>query len=229
MNTPTRYLAASLILFATLAVPTLQAEILSSSKDLVVLEPRDLPELTRTAGDALLLHSDNAGRTYLYIEQLQGKRLTILNVTDPARIKVASSVALTAPSAFDFIKPLGAHTELVRFRNDHSFAIFDMQKSLVPQLQKTALINLDGSEPLGITGLLTTHQTAFNSAPLPREYQIVDTSVASRPATLATVEQVQARLTNGETGTTFLLGEQGLTVIRQLPVEEQYKVHQMQM
>jgi hypothetical protein len=52
---------------------------------------------------------------------------------------------------------------------------------------------------------------------------------ASAPTQLATVKDVRHRVTNNETGTTFLLGSNGLTVVRRLSIENDYKVHQMQM
>jgi hypothetical protein len=52
---------------------------------------------------------------------------------------------------------------------------------------------------------------------------------ASDPTQLATVNDVKHRVTNDDTGTTFLLGSIGLTVVRRLDVESDYKVHQMQM
>jgi hypothetical protein len=52
---------------------------------------------------------------------------------------------------------------------------------------------------------------------------------ASAPTQLATVKDVRHRVTNHETGTTFLLGPNGLTVVRRLSVENDYKVHQIQM
>jgi hypothetical protein len=44
---------------------------------------------------------------------------------------------------------------------------------------------------------------------------------ASVPTQLATVKDVKHRVTNDETGTTFLLGSDGLTAVRRLPVEEE--------
>ena len=52
---------------------------------------------------------------------------------------------------------------------------------------------------------------------------------ASHPTQLATVKDVKHRVTNDETGTTFLLGGNGLTVVRRLSIENDYKVHQIQM
>jgi hypothetical protein len=46
---------------------------------------------------------------------------------------------------------------------------------------------------------------------------------------LATVGQVKRKVVKDDTGRTFLLGSEGLTVIRRPRVEDDYKVHQLQM
>ena len=62
---------------------------------------------------------------------------------------------------------------------------------------------------------------------VPRDYQVVDSSNASDPVLLATVSQVKHKVVNGDTGTTFLLGSQGLSMVRRLSVENEYKTAQM--
>ena len=79
---------------AVLSTLPAEAEIHSKSKGLVVMEARDLPEQAQLPGNSLFLHSDNAGHTYLYVEQQQGARLSIFDVTDPARIKLVVSTRL---------------------------------------------------------------------------------------------------------------------------------------
>ena len=69
-------------------------------------------------GNSFFLYSDGAGSTYLYVEQQQGARLTVFDVTDPGKIWVVVSTPITAPGAFDCVRPLGAHGELVRFRDN---------------------------------------------------------------------------------------------------------------
>ena len=81
------------------------------------MEARDLPEQAQAPGNSLFLHSDNAGSTYLYIEQQQGGRLSVFDVTDPARIKLVVSTPLAAEGAFDFVRPLGDYAELAYFRD----------------------------------------------------------------------------------------------------------------
>jgi hypothetical protein len=60
------------------------------------------------------------------------------------------------------------------------------------------------------------------------DYQVIDITT-SVPTQLVTVKDVKHRTTNDETGTTFLLGNDGLTVVRRPRVEEEYKVNQLQM
>jgi hypothetical protein len=55
-----------------------------------------------------------------------------------------------------------------------------------------------------------------------RDYQIVDISAAD-PTLLATVKEVKHVATNDDSGTTFFLGSDGLTVVRQISVETDYK------
>ena len=65
-------LALGFVVAAAVLTSTAEAEIHSRSKELVVMEGRDLPEQAQAPGNSLFLHSDNAGSTYLYVEQQQG-------------------------------------------------------------------------------------------------------------------------------------------------------------
>jgi hypothetical protein len=58
------------------------------------------------------------GETYLYVEQQKGARLAVFDVTDPAKIKTAASVAVKTPGAFDFVCLLNDQAELIRFRDN---------------------------------------------------------------------------------------------------------------
>src|ERR1700723_4816109 len=116
-------LALGLVVAAAVLTSTAEAEIHSRSKELVVMEARDLPEQAQTPGNSLFLHSDNAGSTYLYIEQQRGARLSVFDVTDPAHIKLAVNTPLAAEGSFDFVRPIGDHAELVRFRHSQKEAV----------------------------------------------------------------------------------------------------------
>jgi len=82
---------------------------------IIVTRPADLPELARKRGQAMLLHATGDGRTHLYIEQNDGARLAVFDVTDPGHVTVEGSAQVDAPGAFDFVSSLGDYAELVRF------------------------------------------------------------------------------------------------------------------
>jgi hypothetical protein len=230
MNNTIKTTLALGVVVTTAVLSTLpaEAEIHSKSKELVVMEARDLPEQAQTRGNSLFLNSDYAGNTYLYVEQRQGARLSVFDVTDPARIKLVVSTPLAAEGAFDFIRPLGDHAELVHFRDSQKEAVLDVRKAKKPVLRMLSdVTDLGPAETLGEGGLLVTNQIHQYVPAIARDYQVVDIA-ASNPTQLATVKEVKHRVTNDETGTTFLLGSDGLTVIRRLSAENDYKEHQLQ-
>ena len=209
---------------------TLHAEIHSKSQELVVVQPRDLPEGARTPGNSLFLNSGGSGGTYLYVEQQQGARLTIFDVTDPSKITLVGSITLNVPGAFDFVRPLDGHGELVRFRDNKGVALLDLHKVKAPSLRMISGLSESGStESLGETGFLIVNEPYNYVRATPRDYQVVDISSPSEPVLLATVKEVRHEVVNANTGTTFLLGSEGLTVVRRTSVENDYKTHLMQM
>ena len=213
-------------------VPTISAhaEIHSKSNELIVVQPKDLPEQAHTPGNSFFLYSDNAGSTFLYVEQQQGARLTVFDVTDPAKVKFISTTALNGPGVFDFVRPLDGHGELVRYRENKGVAILDLHKVKAPVIRTiSALSEAGATESLGETGFLMVNEPYTYIRSTPRDYQVVDISSPSDPVLLATVTQVKHKLVNGDTGTTFLLGSDGLTLVRRTSVENDYKTHQMQM
>jgi hypothetical protein len=213
---------------AVLAASPAEAEIHSKSNDLVVMEARDLPEQAQTPGNSFFLHSDNAGGTYLYVEQQQGARLSVFDVTDPARIKLVVSTPLAAQGAFDFVRPLGYSAELVCFRDSQKEAVLDLRKAKRPVMRMiSATTDLGPAEPLGESGFLVTTQSHKYTPAVARDYQVIDVA-GSNPNQLATVKDVKHRVTNDYSGTTFLLGRDGLTVVRRLSVENDYKEQQLQ-
>jgi hypothetical protein len=226
-----RTLIASLTFVYTALTPLVcQAQIRSRSGELVVLEPRSLPEQAQLGGNSFFLHSDNAGSTYLYVEQQQGARLTVFEVTDPNRIRLVSTMALTVDGPFDFVRSLEGNAELVRFRDGKTVAVLDLRKANKPSLHVVSgLLSPGPTEPLGETGFLGVSELYTYVRAIPRDYQVVDISTPAKPVLLTSIKQVKHRVVNEETGTTFLLGVDGLTVIRRISVENDYKVHQMQM
>jgi hypothetical protein len=176
------------------------------SHSTVLVPPADLPEMARQGGEAMLLHETIDGRTLLYIEQDQGARLAALDVTDPLHVRGKGSVQLDAPGPFDFMSPLGDQAEFVRYREGQGDAVLDLRK--VPKLNK-----LEGFD-----------HAAHGDRPAARDYQVVDSDVSRELSHVFDVKQVRQETMNAATGTTFVLTEHGLYLIRQPRVEA---LHQM--
>jgi hypothetical protein len=217
-------------LLALISTSAVQAEVRSKSNDIIVLQPTDLPEQAQTPGNSFFLYSDNDGSTYLYIEQQQGARLTTFNVTDPSKIKFVSTIMLTSPGAFDFVRPVGGRAELIRFRDGKGVAVLDLHTAKKPVVKIVSGLSQSGStEPLGEQAFMMIDEPYNYTRAVPRDYQVIDISSPSEPLLVTTVKEVKHRVVNGDTGTTFLLGKDGLTVIRRLSVENDYKTHLMQL
>ena len=208
----------------------LLGETQSKSRDLIVEGPSNLPEQAHAPGNSCFLYFDGNGSAYLYVEQQQGTRLSVFDVTDPSEIRLTSSIPLSVPGTFDFVRPLDGRAELVRFRDNLGVGILDLQKAKKPSIRMIESLFEPGStEPLGEKAFLMINEpyNRFVRA-VPRDYQVIDISAPSDPVVLATVKQVKHKVVNRNTGTTFLLGGEGLTVIRRTSVESDYKVHLMQ-
>jgi uncharacterized secreted protein with C-terminal beta-propeller domain len=206
----------------------LQAEIKSHSGNQIVVEPADLPEMAKNPGQSLFLYKTPDGGTYLYVEQQNGARLAIFDVSDPAKIKAAALIALDAPEAFDFVRYLDDRTELVRFRDSGRRAELDLRNPKNPILKTTNSLSGPGhTESLGQTGLIMINGHYRYVGSEGHDYNLIDVSNPAHPIPIATIKQVKHKVVNEETGTTYLLGSDGLTVIRRPRVEEEYKIEQI--
>jgi hypothetical protein len=200
------------------------------SSKIILLRPADLPELARVPGQAMLLHATGDGRTHLYVEQNDGALLAIFDVTDAAHVKEEGSAYVDAPYAFDFVSSLGDYAELVRFRNGQGEAVLNLHKAKVPTLNAIQGLDIQGpAERLGDDGLVVADQPNAQSDANDPNYQVVDLSNPLHPAPVGDINQVTEKLTNDETGTTFLLAVDGLYLIRRPAVEEEYEIHQWQL
>jgi hypothetical protein len=201
-----------------------------SSDKIIVLGPGDLPELARVTGQAMMLHGTMDGRTLLYIEQNYGARLAIFDVTDPAHVKAEGSVQVDAPGSFDFVSSFGVDAVLVRFRNGQGEAILNLHKVKSPTLNTIHGLYFQGSmEFLGDDGLIVAHRPSMQSNPNDTDYQVVDISNPLHPNPVTDIKQVLEKITNYETGTTFLLTADGLCLIRRPAMEEEFRIRQQQM
>jgi len=201
--------------FATAAIT--HAEL--ASKSIIVLQPQDLPQSAQVTGQSMALHVLENGLTYLYIEQQMGQ-LAILDVTDPAHIQPVGMVKLDATGAFDFGETVNDSAIVVSFRDGTGAALLDLRKPKAPVLSPaTAYLEGTRAEKLGQFGLIMANDTNGWGARVARDYSIVDASNPGAPQLLGTVKHVKQELVNESMGTTYLLAEDGLTVVRRPAVE----------
>jgi len=206
-----------------------EASEMSNSKDIVIVPAASLPDFAHQPGIALQLYTESgSGDCYLYIEQNMGERLIVLKVTDPARVKLESRVDLTIPGPFDFVQPLGTSAYLIRFRNNLETGVMDLRHPKAPSIRVLSAVESSRhTETIGdSSAFLLIDEQPLTTPPVPRDYQVYDASNPANPALLATVRQVTYTAAREETGTTFLLGADGLTVLRRPRVEAAYKANE---
>jgi hypothetical protein len=208
--------AIAIVTFGTFALPAAYA---MPSSHLIVVPPTDLPELARQTGEAMLLYEALDGRTVLYIEQNNGARVAMFDVTDPSHVRGEGSVSLDGPGAFDFVSTLGNRAEMVRFRQGEGSAVLDLRKAKDPTLKRAQGLTLQGpTMALGNDGFTVTSQDNV-VAQSSRDYLVVDTANAQDLNRVFDVKRVHVEIANNATGTTFLLAEDGLYLIRRPAVE----------
>jgi hypothetical protein len=128
---------------------------------------------------------------------------------------------ITAP--FDFARPLGDSAELVCFRDNRAPAILDLHHPNHPSLISiNGLRHVDSTESLGNAGFLVVNGGVKKIQPVAADYQVLDASKPGSPLVLATVSGVQQRIRIQLNGAVYLLGAEGLTIIRRPKVEEEY-------
>jgi hypothetical protein len=83
-------------------------------------------------------------------------------------------------------------------------------------------------EPLGRRAFARVDKPSLQSIVVAHDYQVIDASDLRSPNLLATIRMVKQKIGVSDTGTVFLLGEDGPTVLRHSHLEEQYRTTQLQ-
>jgi hypothetical protein len=222
MNSKIGKIMVATIFAATLGI---QANAKTQSKSIVVQTPSDLPELAQRKSEAMYLNATGSGQTVLYLEQDNGRTLAILDVSDPGAIKPVGEVTIEARSPYDFVESLSDSAALIHYRDHSGFAVINFKKFKKPVLTEAPQFEHPAqAEAFGDGGLLMTsmnHPIAQAEDP---DYQLFDISNPSSPRVLATIDGVTQRVERAETGTVFMLSNDGLTVIRRPSVEQEYQI-----
>ena len=183
-------------------------------KDAIIVPVGKLPIAVRGPSEAMYLHTIDCEFTYLYLEQDQGKKLVILDITQPERIRLKAEATLDSRSAFDFVQRIGTHAVLVRYRDGSGFGILDLLKPKSPILKAVdAPASETYIEPVNLQSVATQAVDGMLGV---QDYQIIDRKNA---VVLETVKEVHQELSDFATGATYLLGQDGLTVVRNPRIE----------
>jgi hypothetical protein len=127
-------------------------------------------------------------------------------------------VQLDAPGPFDFVAAWGHRGELLRYREGSQEVVMDLTQARTPVLKSTRRRILNGS-----TAPLAADAAAADINPgLSAAFDHQGADGVDDFDTLVDTNLVREEVTNRDTGTTFLLSDNGLTVIRR-PLAERDK------
>jgi hypothetical protein len=119
---------------------------------------------------------------------------------------------LETPAPFDFVQPAGQSLEMIRYRDGRGIAILDLSKPKNPVLKA---VGATAAEYYIVP--VENNQDSTRKLAAPQDYQIIKPSA---PEAVALVKAVVQQQTDEGNGTTYLLGADGLTVIRNVRAEK---------
>jgi hypothetical protein len=163
----------------------------------------------------LYLQHTGAGQAILYLEQDQGRKLAILDVTDPANIRAIGQASINAASPYTFVQDMDDSAVLIHYRNRLGFAIISFKNYKQPTLKNEPdYLHPASAGSYGSNGVLMVSSNNSTAAAGDTQYEVVSISDPASPKPLATIPAVMQRLDREQTGTMFLLTDSGHTVVR---------------
>jgi hypothetical protein len=195
------------------------------SNSIVIEAPGDLPEMAQRHSEGMYLHTNGTGQAFLYLEQDQGRTLAILDVSDPASIRESRRITVDAKSSYDFVQYMGKSLVLVRYRDGSGYAAINVGENKQPVLTvMTGLPDSSMIQNIDQHTVLFASTNSLGKATGNNQVEVVDFSNPSAPVALVTVHGLVQKLDRQDTGTVFLLGDNGLTVLRRPSLEEEYQL-----
>ena len=174
--------------------------------DLVIVPSHKLPEKAHRGGQAMKLQLVSPDTLYLYVEQDNGRSIAVFDVSHPGKISLKAFVTVDAPAPFDFVETVGRRTELIRYADGSGNALLDLSKPKLPRI-KTLAATASEAYTLSI-----------------KEAGLGINGVATKPyVSGASADYLIQQLKDEAHGTTYLLGSDGLTVIRDLKREGDFE------
>jgi hypothetical protein len=141
-------------------------------------------------------------------------------------LQTAQELPINAPGPFDFVSSLGDREEVVQFRQGQGSGVLDLHKASVPTLMKIQGLTLQGATmALGDDGFIVTSR-ADSDAQSAQDAQVVVTASRGDLNHVFDISDVRQELTKQDTGTTFLLTQSGLYIVRRPLVESENELHE---
>jgi hypothetical protein len=216
--------------FALLVMLGLCTQIASGVKrppqpDLQVVPASALPLETQNPAQDLLLYSSRFYNAWLYLEQEQGARILVLDVSDPSRIRLVANVSTGLGKPFDLVRVPRKRLAIARFRDGSGQKVLNLSRPRAPRLvaEPPDLPQLPVvSDTTGYPGVELRPVADAGVPTGDRALQIIEPGI--KPQLIATIPHVTHQTFRPETGTVFLLGERGLVVVRQHKAEVDWEL-----
>ncbi len=179
--------------------------------ELVVVPSKKMPAETRQPGIAMTLHLVSPQTLYLYVEEQNDRKLAVYDVSDPGKIKLKKIVQVDAPGPYDFVQSASSSMELIRYRDGGRAAMLDLSKPREPRL---SAIGSSASE-----SYIVPSEPASDSSVISKTAVDYEVFAQSSRQPLLTIKGVLQQEMDAGNGTTYFLGADGLTEIRNIKVE----------
>jgi hypothetical protein len=221
-------LLATTVLLSTVGTLPTAAALVFNKPALTIEKLPAQSAIAENSCQDLLLRADGDGSMYLYVEQQQGALLAVFDVTDPEHMKLVASSPSAARGAYDFVGPV-KDGELVSFRDGSGSAVLDLHKAKAPRLSVSSTLVADavGATHRSLISYDAQGQGQIQIAPTvqPRSVQFVSRGRHAR--VLASLGNVTRMVERAETGTTFLLADGKVRIVRSHDAELQYEDQQV--
>ena len=188
------------------------------SPDFQIVPASALPAQTQQPAQDILLYSNRIYDAWLYLEQEHGSRLLVLDVSEPSKSRLVATVTTGLSKPFDLVPVAHKRYSVARFRDGSGEELLDLSQPRAPRVTAASMqFDKPRATESSVTHPGVELRVSDSAAGEGQDVQIVQPGKASR--LIATVPHITHRTFRPATGTFFLIGEQGLTVVRQHSAE----------
>jgi hypothetical protein len=191
---------------------------LSPNPDIQIVPASALPVETQQPAQDVLLYSNRFYDAWLYLEQKHGSRLLVLDVSEPSKIRLVATVSTGLTKPFYLVPVPRKRYAIARFRDGSGEELLDLT---LPRAPRLTAASMQFDKPCATESSVTYPgvELRVSDSVAGEGQDVVIVQPGKAPLLIATVPHVTHRTFRSATGTLFLIGEQGLTVVRQHSAE----------